>query len=696
MSNALIPAARPVRATFTVTLAELARSVAGLFAVTTHCERERLLHRLVLAVILSVGALLRFSGLGDVGLHGDEDTMALAAMHILQDGRPILPSGLFYPRGFTQLYLMALSALVFGPTEWALRLPSALCGIALIALAYVAGRRFLRPQWNLAFAATIALLPEMIQYSQTARMYIFMLAAIAAAMACIFAWERSERPGWLIGAVVALVVGIELHALAVSVSLLLLLPGILQGDVRKLAYGLGATGVVLVGYLAIDGWVNAQYPIPPPQYGADIAAPGWRGSRALNYPAEFDIAMLVASAAAAFFAVHLGHKVPHRTAALAATVLLLAGLVAQVTLFYHLAALLYVAALVIAYRHTGAVVLRRSWMFTLSAGVIALLQVTVLAARPGSLVKLVGALVGQPSVWPYVRISSFSVFATLLALAATLWALWRIANRRRADDYCLLALLGVWVPLFALGLFVWDMPPRYAAASVPPLLLSAFAFAQRAVHWLTQALWSARAVQVARAAAALLAAALMINPLNAAQRINSGYARYPDHKGAADFMRTQRIVPQDIVVAEDPQQQVYYFGPVDYWLMSRKHARRFVHEVNREIRDFYTGSLVIDSGEALAQLLERHPERRIFIVGSGENRRDERRELRGFGIFEMLESDRFEVLFVGRDGFTKVWRARARPGAQPTVAPLERSRDTLERAGAPQQLDARGASADME
>ena len=65
----------------------------------------------------------------------------------------MLPSGMFYPRGLTELYLMAVSVRMFGESEWAMRLPSALCGVALIYLCYVAGRRFLRPQWNLAFAA---------------------------------------------------------------------------------------------------------------------------------------------------------------------------------------------------------------------------------------------------------------------------------------------------------------------------------------------------------------------------------------------------------------------------------------------------------------------------------------------------------------------------------------------------------------
>ena len=160
-------------------------------------------------------------------------------MHILQDGWPILPSGMFYPRGLTELYLMAASVQIFGEIGVGVALAvGAGAASRLIYLCYVAGRRFLRPQWNLALAATVALLPDLIDYSQTARMYIFMLACIAGALACIFAWERNGRIGWLIGAVLALTLGIELHALAVTMCPLFLLPGLLQGDRRKFLQGL--------------------------------------------------------------------------------------------------------------------------------------------------------------------------------------------------------------------------------------------------------------------------------------------------------------------------------------------------------------------------------------------------------------------------------------------------------------------------
>lgn len=638
---------------------EAMRAFAGLFQAAVPVSDERTAHRLLLVVVIGIGALLRFWGLGSFGLQGDEETMAMATMHIVQDGRPIMPSGMFYPRGLTELYLMAGSVRIFGESEWAFRLPSVLCGIAAIGLAYLAGRRFLRPHWNLAFAATVALLPVLIDYSQTARMYIFMQVCIATCLACIFAWERSDRTVWLVGAVVALVIGIELHALTVTCVLLLLFPGVLHGNPRKYAYGLAAATVCMVAYLGIETWVNGNYPVPPPEYAATLG-PDPRGAAPSGYPLEFEIALWLVGAVTAGLVIYLGRKIPQRTPGICVTALLLAGLVAQLMLFYHVAVLLAAAGIIIAYRYAGPAMLRRCGMYLLSSAAIGLVQVTVLAARPDSVIKLVGAIVGQPSVWPYVRVAEFSLVAAACAVLATAWGLWRIANGNRAPDYVLLLVLGLWAPLFVIGFFVWNLPARYTSASILPMLLASFAFVQHVSDWLSQRLRSGAAARLVQTVAAVVIVFLIVNPpLTIAAMLENG-SRHPDHKGAALFMRTQQLRPDDVILAEDVLEQTYYLGQVDYWLISRKVAQRYVERVGGEIRDFYTGTRVIDSGAALEQLLDRDSDRRIFVIGSGENTSDGRRAMRGFGIGEVLASDRFEVLYVGSDGFTKVWRARPR------------------------------------
>jgi 4-amino-4-deoxy-L-arabinose transferase-like glycosyltransferase len=670
MSDAATRAATPLTTILNGVAADLLRSCARLFHNTMPVIEETVLHRVLLCLVLCAGIVVRFWNLGGPSLHGDEDSMAMAVMHIVQDGRPILPSGMFYPRGLTELYLMAASVKIFGESEWAFRLPSALAGIAMIYLCYLAGRRFLRPQWNLALAATVALLPDLIDYSQTARMYIFMLACVAGALVCIFRWERSGRIGWLVGGVLALIVGIELHALAVTCALLFLMPGVLQGNQRKLAYGLGAVAIVMVAYLAIDTWVNSNYPVPPPEYAAEVATMVKRGGIPLtHHPFIFDIAIWVAGAVTAFLAVLFGQRVRPHLPQFCVTALLLAAVIAQIAVYYHIAVLLALAGSIVAYRFRTASITDRFWRYVLGCAVIGLLHVGLLTAWPGSVIKLIGAIVGQPSVWPYVRVLEFSPGAAALVLLATAWGMWRLANRKRAADYWLLALLGVWIPVFCLGFFMWNMPARYTSASLVPLLLCGFAFAQRCADRLWAWLSMGPASRPISNAVVLAVVVIAANPAATIAGMTSDGSQYPDHRGAAEFIRTQNITPDDIVLAEDVLQQTYYLKHVDYWLIGRKHGWRFVHDVNGKILDFYTGSPVIDTGEQFQQLLDANPQRRIFVIGSGENLKDSRREMRGKEIDDLLtKSDRFEPLYVGRDNFTTVWLAKPAPGKAARVS----------------------------
>ena len=175
-------------------IAQILRDFAALFVVTAPAARRNSPTTLwLLALIVLVGAVIRFWGLGAVGLHGDEKTMALPVMNLVEHGSPLMPSGMFYPRAVAQLYLMAASVLAFGQSEWALRVPSALCGVLLIILTWKVGARFLTPLWNLALTAAVAFLPSFIEDAQTARMYVFLVTCVAGYMAFLFAWERSGR-----------------------------------------------------------------------------------------------------------------------------------------------------------------------------------------------------------------------------------------------------------------------------------------------------------------------------------------------------------------------------------------------------------------------------------------------------------------------------------------------------------------------
>jgi 4-amino-4-deoxy-L-arabinose transferase-like glycosyltransferase len=632
-----------------------------------------------LTAITILGTWVRFWGLGSIGLHGDEETMAMAVRHILIDGTPILPSGMFYPRGMTQLYLMAGSVSIFGESEWSLRLPSVLCGIALIPLMYLLGRRFLRPTWNLGLAFATALLPELIEYSQTARMYIFLVTCVALAMHFIFRWERTGRAAWLVAAAASLVVGIDMQLLAVAAVLMFLLPGLLQADLKKFIHGGIAAAVVLVGYVAIEALTMAQYPVPPPDFAASFGPPPWERSWAPpQFALAFDVALLVSGIAIAFFALHFAHGVPDTTAARISLVLLFAGVALQLALFYHLAGIAYAAALLLAFRHGADPLSSRVFILIMSVSIVALIHVSLLASTPGSVVKLIGSMIGQPSVWPYVRLAQLTEAAGVLLYAALLRAAFQFATNNPIRDYVLLALLGVLGPVFAMGFFAWNVPPRYTAVSLVPMLLCAFAFAQQGVDWMLRRLRKPDNAGF-QVFAAVLTSLCVINPAAAARIINAGYTIHPDHKGAADFMRSIPIHDEDIVLAEDVLQQTYYLGKVDYWIIGPNVARKFVKREGEDVVDFYTGTPVIASPAMLDALLQNNADKRVFVIGSGEDWRKGERGVRGKDLNEAIESDRFEVIHTGRDGLTQVLRAVPRKG--PVAPPvIQRESDADEAA----------------
>lgn len=637
------------------TAPQMLRGISQLFEVTRPDVRHHVSAAWWLFTLVIGAAVIRFYGLGDVGLHGDEETMAMAVQHILIDGRPILPSGMFYPRGMTQLYLMALSVSIFGESEWALRLPSALCGIALVPLVYVTGLRFLNVRWSLALAATVAFLPDLIVYSQTARMYIFMIACITASMACLFAWERTGRTPWLVGAVAALIVSLDMQLLSIGIVLMFLLPGLVRGDLRLLSLGTAAAVLGVIGFIAIDALTSAQYPVPPPEFAAgfDLNATerAWSMPRFTTLTASIVWAIGIVLV---MLAVHAIRSVELRKPALVSALLLFVGIAFQLTLFYHLAALSYIAGTAVAVRFGSRATLQRLLFFGVAAGALALLHVVAVAQTTDSAVRLVGAMIGQPSVWPYVRVAQPSPLAGLLTAALLFWGVYRFMRRRKISDFWVLSVLTVFAPILALGLFAWNVPPRYTAMSLIPMLICAFAFAQRSVDWLLGRIRLLRERPVVASVLAALTATFAINPLAAATSINSGYRSHPDHKGAAEFMRSLPLNEDDVVLAEDVLQQTYYLGEVDYWLIGPTVASRFIKSTDEGVVDFYTGTPVVVSAAMLEKVIRENVDKRIFIIGSGENQENKRRYARGSELAEVIESGRFDIVYTGRDGLTQV------------------------------------------
>ena len=650
-------------------IAHILREFAALFVLTDargSAERSGGLRTswFLLCIVLA-GAVVRFWGLGAVGLHGDEKTMALPVMSLVNQGLPLMPSGMFYPRAVGQLYLMAASIMAFGQSEWAMRLPSALCGVLLIVLTWHAGKRFLTPMWNLALTAAVAFLPAFIDDAQTARMYVFLVTCVAGFMALVFAWERTGRVGYLVAAVVTGLVGLQFHTLMIFTAFLVFLPGLARGDIRQLRAGAVAFLAIVVSFEVIDHLISMAY---PQSVEADtVPDPVGNGPHAALVPHVEHLWLLLGAVPALGFS----FWVAARRSAMA-TALFAAALVAEVGLAWHLAVLLTAAALVLGGRAGGLSWPRILSFFGVSAAIGTCQLVYLVSHAAGSLKQIAGVMLGWPSVWPFISIAGYSAVAMLAVTGSLACGLWLLARRKPLPDHLLLVVLGLWVPLLMIGCIRWNIPTRYAAAQVMPMLVSAFAAMQWAAGWLAQrvpaqvgALTAAGVPRAWVPAAALLAVVLVVNPVQVADAVDSGYASHPDHKGAAEFIARLHPGPHDILVAEDVLQQTYYLGHVDYWLLNRQVAAAYMHKVNGRWLDFYTNTPLIGTGSELEQLVEKPDRGAIYVIGSGENQGDGRGLMRGLGIAQTLRSPAFRSVYVGRDGLTRVWKVDAPP---PSVA----------------------------
>ena len=181
--------------------------------------------------------------------------MALPALHILENGTPALPSGMMYLRAVLQLYLMAFSVDVFGVSEWALRLPSAITGTLLVPICYLLGRRFLRPNLTLVFVLIVALYPTFIVYSQTARMYIFMITFLALFAYLVLRWSDYDSFPTYLCALAVMFISIQFHVLSVFLAFLFFLPFLLKPDPKRLALGIAGFACAYFFFEVYQEWV---------------------------------------------------------------------------------------------------------------------------------------------------------------------------------------------------------------------------------------------------------------------------------------------------------------------------------------------------------------------------------------------------------------------------------------------------------
>jgi hypothetical protein len=272
---------------------------------------------------------------------------------------------------------------------------------------------------------------------------------------------------------------------------------------------------------------------------------------------------------------------------------------------------------------------------------------------------VLAAMMGGASIWSFLLYVPVSYGATAIATGGAVVALWRIATVRPVPDVWLFALLGVWAPMFLIG--TRDSYPeyRYMTGALLPLLIVAFASCQ----WFGELLRrraNGRMPPPAAVFVVVIVVALIVNPVTVVGVAMPGDEHYPDHKGAASYLRSLQLPPTAILVAEDAIVQSYYLGRVDYLLTNAETALHFSYVADGAVRDIYSNARVIATPERLAALINDESRPDLYIIGSGEHFTDGHRWQRGEAIEKILA--RLDIVYRGRDGLTTVWKSPASGG----------------------------------
>ncbi len=642
-------------------------------------------------MIVAVGAYLRLANLGALGFRWDEDLSGLAVRAILERGVPELPSGMIYLRGGLFSHLMAASASLLGFSEFALRLPAALFGIALIVVAYVFGAALFGRVVGLVTAAVLAISFWDSDLARYARFYSAFSVFYVLTLYAI--WQfRVKAPSTAGGVLcVALaVVTLSLHDLAYSLALAFFYPLLLRGPAawrspREWVWPAASSAVLASFYLGWREYLLTSRVLPA--LAGDTSATGGeidelgRSFIALpdmplltgmleREPFVVPLLLLLPVGAALFLTSRLDSRPRERVA------LALIAACAALQLF-NLALL---AVFVLAFtKRTGLPALRSAEV--LSAG--ALVSVTFLAwivavlavgidvspLEPSGLRNVVRGLLDFPYFYIFWGFPNEWPLAAAVASIGALVAFHRAA--RGSDAAAGFALLALGGPVVGNALFSspFELFRYNAAFSTLFFVFVALAF----VHWreLVPAWRPTLPRSLSQPTAALgttmlvlLAAAYDLNPLRGWLALDRQYSNdgalyrtfgvtaYSDFKTTADYV-ARHAAPHDLIVTPDSREYYNYLGRVDFWLRSDRYEdQSYIHKGKR--RDLYVDTPLVATLPELEAALAT-PNRTKWVLASSAVLRDPNApvapEIRAF-----LRDAEQCVVYVGLDRDRKVYR----------------------------------------
>lgn len=655
--------------------------------------------------LLSVAAYFRLPGLGELGLYGDEDLTAMAVQGILSDGYPHMPSGMAYWRAFPYSYLAGGISWWNGLSELSIRLPSAIFGIVTILFFYQLSKRFTGKIPAVMAAWLLALSGWHIDLSREGRMYSMFLAFSLLTLLYFEKGFLQGKRGFQLGSVLVAVIMITLHKLSILVIGFWILTFVFQtGLIRQKYTFLGSTSLLTVFWY----YYYRITKFKPPGVALVEELPGLiqkKGSVLGILPLDLMPNFSILNNAIQHHPVVIGTivflvliftwnilrkeaestRLNHWLVRLAGFVLVSLGLFGLFGLIFLIGAglALWKMEYVMDWLRLKLVRLLVMnvillFIFWFIYGMIFWRENDGIISSTFQQVRLViKDIVWFPAMHILVYLESFPMMTAVVCFGTILCV---VTYRPRHESRALMktVIIWFWIPLLMLGFIREWIALRYTLVLYPfYLMIFSWTFSyvlfkskNVVVGWMSpkqnhQTQYPIKAATVVFVGILLfpvineqhgIRAAMAWSQLTYGQKIQPlihGFPLHPDHQGAGRFVR-ENLLESDIIVAMDVQQQTYYIGRTDYWLMESWNARRFSYFDGVDWRDIYTSSIVMNSLPNLKDLLESKGDRRLWLITSGE--------LVGYlkslfpkGVQEYLYKTNEKLKFSGRDGVTRAY-----------------------------------------
>jgi mannosyltransferase len=217
--------------------------------------RGRLLCWWPLAALMLLAAVLRLSTLDLQSFWYDE---AFTPVHVLHASLWATLRSVVHTENSPPLWylLVWVDSRVLGIGAVALRLPSALAGIATVPVAWAIGRELAGRRAALLSAAIVAVNPLFVWYSQEARVYALFVLTAAVAMLCFLRADREPTPRRMAAFALSGSVALLTHYFAVFMLIGMVLW--LARDPLRRRRALPAIGALVLVGLALLPLISAQ------------------------------------------------------------------------------------------------------------------------------------------------------------------------------------------------------------------------------------------------------------------------------------------------------------------------------------------------------------------------------------------------------------------------------------------------------